>query len=361
MNSQLHNFSQVLFIGPQFENHRGGIGAVLDTYRQHADEFKFLPSYDARFGRMKNNGLFLITLFRLFFKLLLDRQIKIVHIHGASKGSFYRKYLVFLLSKYVFRKKLVYHLHSGEFHIFYEKSGSYIKKRIHHLAENVDLFICLSNHWYQFLSTHFKPKKLIILNNPVELPAIPKNLVAQNPVTQFLYLGLIVNKKGIFDLLEVITQNKKVWNHTFQLIIGGDGQNERLKTIIKENGLSEIVKFEGWVNGDKKAALLDQCDVLILPSYNEGLPISILEAMANRKAILSTRVGGIPAVVQDGENGYLFEPGNKNELETKMNLLLENPNQVLEMGKSSFIKVQPYLANYVMKELEEEYKVLSKI
>ncbi|HAO08235.1 MAG TPA: glycosyl transferase family 1 [Chryseobacterium sp.] len=294
----------------------------------------------------------------MVFVLLFDQKIKIVHIHGASRGSFYRKYIVFYISKYIFGKRVVYHLHSGEFHIFYESSGNFIKRRIQHLTQSVDLMICLSTHWYDYLGKNFKAKRLVILNNPVELPVVLNHHLDRNPVVRFLYLGLIVDKKGVFDLLAVIDKRKKDWNETFKLVIGGDGENDRLKTIIKENRLSKIVEFVGWVSGKEKATLLAQCDVLILPSYNEGLPISILEAMSYEKAILSTNVGGIPAVVADGHNGYLFEPGNLSALENKINMLLEHPDKVVDMGVKSLAKVKPYLVDNVLEQMNKEYQSL---
>ena len=129
-----------------------------------------------------------------------------------------------------------------------------------------------------------------------------------------LFLGLLGKNKGIYDLLECIRDHKVEFQGKLKLYIGGNGEIEHVKQLIKEYGIADIVIFEGWVSGDKKIELLNKSDAYILPSYKEGLPISILEAMSYGMPIISTPVGGIPEIVSNGENGYLVEPGNKEDI-----------------------------------------------
>ena len=133
-----------------------------------------------------------------------------------------------------------------------------------------------------------------------------------------------------------------------------------LQSIINECGLSKIVRFEGWVSGDKKVELLNNTDVFILPSYTEGLPISILEAMSYRLPVISTPVGGIPEVVRDGENGFLIKPGDKDALHNAIVRLANDEELREKMGNISYSKVQPHLPEIVAKELEDIYKKLVK-
>ena len=104
-----------------------------------------------------------------------------------------------------------------------------------------------------------------------------------------------------------------------------------------------------------KVAVFNNADVFILPSYNEGLPISILEAMSYGKAIISTSVGGIPEIVKQNENGLLIEPGNLEQIEQSINNLLEHPELINEFGAISEQLVQKYLPHFVLKELEGYY------
>ena len=93
-----------------------------------------------------------------------------------------------------------------------------------------------------------------------------------------------------------------------------DGETERLLTYLADHKLETLVQFEGWVSGEKKHELLSSSDVYILPSYHEGLPISILEAMNYQLPVIATPVGGTAEAVQEGINGFLVTPGDKDAL-----------------------------------------------
>lgn len=354
-------YKHILYIGPQHKKHRGGIGAVLASYATHIDDFKFIATYHGRYGGLQNIAFFIVSLLQLIWTLLRDRDIKIIHIHGASNNSFSRKYIVFFIAKFLFNKKVVYHLHGAKFHIYYEKSNPLTQHLINHLAESVDVFICLSSYWRNYLSEKFNIGNLAIINNPVSLTENRKNSVkdiCKSGTLDMLFLGRIGDRKGIFDLLEVINICQKQWKGKIKLIIGGDGEVERLKKYIEAHKLSAMVEYVGWVDDEKKHQLLLEIDVLILPSYNEGLPISILEAMNYGKAIIATDVGGISEVVAD-DNGFLIEPGNKEQLQSSINNLITAKKSVLKkMGLISIEKVMPYTIEKVIKQLKEIYTPL---
>ena len=145
------------------------------------------------------------------------------------------------------------------------------------------------------------------------------------------------------------------------LIIGGNGETDRLIKIIKDKKLDEIIRFAGWVNGEKKIEVLNKSHVFILPSYIEALPISILEAMSYNLPIISTRVGDIPDIVINNENGFLINPKDKDALKNAISEMLSvTPEKRIKMGRRSFNLVQPYLSIHVEKDLEELYLSLLK-
>jgi glycosyltransferase involved in cell wall biosynthesis len=129
-----------------------------------------------------------------------------------------------------------------------------------------------------------------------------------------------------------------------------------LKELIKKHQIEDIVEFIGWVTGEEKKRVLNGADVFILPSYNEGVPISILEAMSYGKPIIATNVGGIPEIVIMNKNGLLIDPGKPDQIEKAINTLLENPELVKEFGENSEKMIQKHLPHSVIKELEENYK-----
>ena len=136
--------------------------------------------------------------------------------------------------------------------------------------------------------------------------------------------------------MEIINEYKTDYNGRLILDIGGGMfEVERLKQFIKANHLEDIIHFHGWVSGDDKIRLLNTADAFILPSYTEGVPISILEAETYGLPILSTAVGGIPEIVSDGGNGFLFTPGDKVAMKTAVDKLLVDTKLCRALGESS--------------------------
>ena len=176
-----------------------------------------------------------------------------------------------------------------------------------------------------------------------------------------IFLGNINEPKGIFDLLAAIASHKEELRGKFFLHIGGKGEENRLMNIIAENGLGDIVCYDGWVAGERKASLMSMANIYILPSYAEGLPISILEAMTYGMAIISTPVGGIPEIVRQNENGILIAPGDTEALSNAILKLAEDKACRYDMGRRSIEIVQPYLPKNVERHLNILYSELSKI
>jgi len=346
--------SKILTIGPDYKNHRGGVGAVIEVYSRYYEVFNFIASHrpGSAFFRV---SLFLKALGKLILTLISDRKIKIIHIHGASFGSFYRKFILFLICKYIFRKKIIYHIHGGGFNLFYEKSDYFSKKLIRMLFSKADIVICISQSWMEYYQHTFRIKKLVLLSNVIDYPEKPSELKKQNELT-FLFLGLVCKPKGIYDLIEVIRRNKSSYRGRMKLWIGGNGEIDHLKDIILKYDLGELVEFLGWITSTKKAEVLNNSDVFILPSYYEGVPISILEAMSYGKAIIATNVGGVSEIVTDRENGLLIKPGDLEQIEKSLNYFLENRDLVKVYGKASAQIVQRHLPDKVIFEVEKIYK-----
>ena len=177
-------------------------------------------------------------------------------------------------------------------------------------------------------------------------------------ILNLLFLGLITNGKGNFDLIKVIAGNKEKYHSKIHLSVGGNGEVNRLNDLIKKHNIEELVEFLGWITREQKEIALSNTDIYILPSYNEGLPVSILESMSYGKAIISTDVGGIPEIVRNRENGLLISPGDLKQIEDALDFFLEYPQLIEEYGAVSELMVQKYLPHSVLKELTEIYKSL---
>jgi len=351
---------KVLTFGPAYKNHRGGIGAVIDVYSTFFEKFNFVPSYHSYDSNIAKILYFFGQFFVLTKTLIVNRDIRIVHIHGSHGGSFYRKFVAFLIAKKLFRKKIVYHIHSGTFNSFYLSSKGLQKKWIRKLVNGADAVICLAPVWADFLRENFQPKKIYIVNNVVTEPAVKalQGASLSSPVMNLLFLGKVGDNKGIFDLLEVIKQQKEFLNGKIRLFIGGDGEIDKLKAFITGNELSGMVEYAGWVDKEKKNLLFLDTHLYILPSYNEGLPGSILEAMSYGLPVIATPVGGIPEVVKDRVNGRLIQPGSLAGIEESLRFFLADKQLIPQYGQASLQMIGPFFPEYVARQLVEVYTAM---
>jgi len=333
--------SNILTVGTDYHNHRGGVGAVIEVYNQYYEVFNFIATHRPGSSIFKIY-IFILSLFKLIIALISNKKIKIIHIHGASYGSFYRKYIIFIISKYFFRKKIIYHIHGGGYKDFYKESNIVSKRLIRNLLSKADVVICLSQSWVEYFEQNFRIKRLIVLANIIDYPVL-NEYSARKDIITFLFLGLICKEKGIFDLIEVIGKGQEQFRARIKLLVGGNGEIQHLRELIKKYQIEDIVEFLGWISSVEKASVLNNSDVYILPSYHEGLPISILESMSYAKAVISTKVGGIPEIVGNNENGLLIDPGNLEQIKQSLIFFIENPKKIEEFGVISAQKAQKYL------------------
>ncbi len=160
-------------------------------------------------------------------------------------------------------------------------------------------YIPYTNNILNFADSKFKSENIL---NKKQL----KSINWANPL-KFLYVGRIEPNKGLIEMTEAL----KLLENDFELMIVGTGSFEtELRNLLKgEEFSTHKISFKGYIPfGPDLMEIYQNNDILILPSYSEGLPQVILEAMANGCLVLSTAVGGIPAVIKHGVNGFLFNP-----------------------------------------------------
>lgn len=341
---------KVLTIGCKFHPPYGGVPYVLYNYEQYV-----FPQFKHITNSGKGNIIYKLAkavsaLLIMVIKLIIDRKIKIIHIHTASYNSFKRSASFVKLSK-IFHKKVILHIHGGGFKEYYVTNPRFITS----ILNTCDVIITLSESWKKLFSEITTCNNIYILENIVPKPLFKRENKSIDCL-HLLFLGLITESKGIFDLLDVIHDNMNELKGKIMLHVGGNGKTEEFKKAIKDYGLDDYVTFEGWVSGKKKESILQQANVFILPSYTEGLPISILEAMSYKLPILSTPIGGIPEVVKDGVNGYLFSPGDKKSMYLCIKKIIDNKKQRLIMGEESFKIIKPYFPLNIENKLQSIYE-----
>lgn len=348
--------SKILMTGDYYKNnHPGGISAVVRYWSEDIESLQYYPIYRAG-GRLTKGWWFATSYIRLFLRLCTDRSIRIVHLHTAADGSFKRNSQLIRMIR-PFRKRILLHIHASRFKDFYEESSE--KERILETLRSTDKLVVLSESWKEwFISIGIASDRITILHNITPKPVHVPEAHTKDGKLHLLFMGEIGQRKGVFDILRALRDHKAEIDGKLALRIGGNRNEEQLKSTIKEYGLEGSVVFEGWVSGEKKTRLLNWADVYILPSFNEGLPISILEAMSHGCPIISSPVGGIPEIIRG--NGVLVTPGDSEDIFKGIRRYIDNPQLIASEGKESLKNVVPYLSENVMNELKELYLLESR-
>lgn len=342
----------ILSMGCNYKPVRGGIAQVLDIYDKYIfKDFRFIANSGG--GGLRNVWRLLSSICLLIKQLLSKREIKIVHIHTASYNSFYRSAIFVLLSKFL-GCKVILHIHGGGFKDFYKTNPRLIRR----ILEITDCLIVLSRSWKNLFESITKKPLIRVVPNPVVLPSNEDlDHREHSPLLRLLFLGLLDQQKGIYDLLQVLADHKAEFEGRVLLNVAGNGDVDSFERAVRKMGLEQLVAFHGWVSGDKKKELLLNSDVFILPSYAEGLPMAVLEAMAYGLVIVSTSVGAIPEVVSQ-DYGYLIAPGDQKALLDSLRSVSVEYEQLLEFKQASAREGQKYSVDSVARDLEIVYQGL---
>jgi glycosyltransferase involved in cell wall biosynthesis len=154
-----------------------------------------------------------------------------------------------------------------------------------------------------------------------------------------LFLGRLDPAKGVLDLLQALAELRPAVPDV-RLLCAGEGDRSAVARYAERLGVGDVVKFTGWVGPSGKRALLEAATVLALPSYEETLPMSVLEAMAAGVPVVVSPVGGMPEIVADGVSGLFAAPGDVATLQRQLRKLLADRTLAARMGAAARQSIQ---------------------
>lgn len=277
-------------------------------------------------------------------EFLKKDDFDVVHVHFPFASS-----ILITINKKL-REKMIYTAHIGEEKKRFALDSSaplplkffspdlYLMKRV---RKNVVLNDPLKD---KLVEKGIKEEKLEVIPNGVNLRDFEDNLneniknkYGLEGKTTVMFSGTITPRKGI-DYLVRAADILRSENILF-LLVGNPNLDkeftEKVKEFIKAKGLEESVKLPGFVPYEDLKALYSACDVFVLPSFEEGDPIALKEALASGKPLIGTNVGGIPMQIREGWNGFLVEPANEKQLAEKIKYLLDNGEERKRTGRNS--------------------------
>ncbi|MFA5754249.1 MAG: glycosyltransferase family 4 protein [Patescibacteria group bacterium] len=250
----------------------------------------------------------------------------------------------------------------------YASSGAsllaYLEMTIHHkilniYKKNIDLLIAPSNFIRELLIRSGWPEeKMITIYNPApEIGRLSGARLETDTKDYLLYFGRLATEKGIEDLI------KTVRNNSWRLKIAGDGSEEKKLRLLSASEVdSGQIEFLGRLSKEPLEKIMAEARAVVIPSrWPENMPLSLLESLASGKIVVASRVGGIPEIIKDGENGFLFTPGNTKELTAKINRLLKlKKEEIKKIRLRARTSAQALNPNDHLKAILKIYQKLAK-
>ena len=267
-----------------------------------------------------------IRLIFYFYKLLLFRP-DCVLLFFSDGASAFEKGLMNLTASLLKIKTIVFPRAGKLISQYHNKS--FFRKSIRMLFSTANIFLSQGKEMSLFAKNDLKFESNMIheifnWTATNELLEIGKTKILQKKVYEIIFVGWVESYKGIQELIEVLGQ-LKADGYEFKLLIAGDGSIKKdMQDLTFKLNLKREVFFLGWLNKNELYSQLKSADLFVLPSWSEGFPNSIVEAMSSKVPIISTNVGTIPGHIKNQENGLLINKRNQNELKRAIELLINN-------------------------------------
>lgn len=348
--------SRVVMLGTSFET-RGGVASVLETYRDAGLFERWPVDYVAthRDGTKLEKFLKAVDGVCMFLALLCRVPRALLHVHTASRASFWRK-SVFMSAALLARWPVILHLHGGGFKTFYEEECGPVRRAlVRFFLDRAACIVVVSDRWAAWMKGVTSNPRVVSIANAVRLPALSP---ARREPALVVFAGRCSESKGIYDLLQATLQLRRVIPK-LRIECAGDGDLDEVERAIASMGLADRVRVHGWVDSRRRDELLARAAVFVLPSHAEGLPMSVLEAMAAGCPVIASAVGGIPDLVQDGVNGLLIPAGDTRALAAAMRRLIEDSALARKLGVAARATIAArYTGERMLERLEQIYRSL---
>jgi glycosyltransferase involved in cell wall biosynthesis len=322
----------------------GGMGRVKDYMLASGGDALGRTRFEALVTRDESGAahslLLLLKAILAIWGTRLTGRLALVHVHFGDKGSAARKGLVILAARAV-GAPVILHLHAAELTQFYAGLNPLLQYLLRLPFRAASSVIVLGKLWRDWLvdDLGIEAKKIDILYNGVPVAVIPRDFAKAAPVPcRILFLGLLSERKGISDFLHGLAgigPGAPAW----EAVIAGNGDIPAYEAKARALGLEAHTRFIGWVDQQGVRRELARADMMVLPSYNEGLPLVILEALGSGTPVIATPIGAIPEVLEDGENVLFVTPGDRAGLAEAMTRLIADPalrQQLSTRGQARF-------------------------
>jgi glycosyltransferase involved in cell wall biosynthesis len=264
----------------------------------------------------------------------LSGRLAGVHVNMAERLSLFRKGLVIVACR-ALGVPVVLHLHAAQLHHFYRALPSPLKGITRWVFSLPASVIVLGDAARSFVIDELQvpAESVVIVTNGVPEPEARLEPESEQGLQQLLFLGNLMERKGVTDLLEALAL-PGFDRARLRVTLAGGGDVQGYQAKARELGIDAFVTFTGWSEQAQVASLMAHASVLVLPSYDEGLPLAILEALANSVAVVCSPVGEIPSVLHDNVHACFAQPGDVAGLAATLQRVLYEPGLMGYLGRN---------------------------
>ena len=287
----------------------------------------------------------LVTLIHImkFIVCICIKTPNVLLITGT--GNLFLEQMWFILLAKIFRIKVILHYH-GPFYLFWEESSIFKRKCIGFFYGLLDTMIVLSQRDCKCARIFLREGKFTIIPNYVTMRdyqlASEKKMSVEDNIVKIIFIGGINPlRKGLEDLISVMNEIIPV-EKDVRFILSGGGEVRKCLTADIHSNCWQRVDYVGWLSERQKRKMYKNSDIMVLPSYDEGMPYVLIEAMASGMAIVSTDVGGIPELIPSEKYGIIIQPGDTTALKDSLLLLIRNSALRESMGGKNIKRIKKY-------------------
>lgn len=287
---------------------------------------------------------------------LLWRRPRIVHINTSMNGKAYWRDLSLLAVARLFRRKIVYQVHGGALPQNFFPRSRILTGLLRRVLLTPEAVAVLSQEELAAYRAFDGRIKVHLTPNAIsaDVLEIPRSVNLDAPL-RLVFVGRLVASKGLFELVEALRLLKER-GHQFTLQIAGRGPDEdALNKAVQDAGIEDRVRFLGAVFGTAKRQLWLNSDILVYPTWQEGLPYALLEAMAAGCVPVTCPVAAIPDVMQDGVHGLFIPLRNPEQLAKAVARLDLHRDDMARMAAAGRARVRE---QYTTGRLAEDFRRL---
>lgn len=327
--------NKVLVIGTSHKT-RGGITSVINAHKKGEQWTRYHCKWiETHIDKGAIWKLFYLLKGWLQFIILLP-YYNLIHIHTSEPPSAIRKCLFMPFAKLLGKKVIVH------FHAFSPETtiNSKYQKIYKYLFNEADCVIVLSQLWEKYVNDTFHlGDKVKVIYNPCTTEVLEEKYTKKK---QILFAGTVNARKGYSDMIKAFAKIAHKYPN-WKIVFAGNGEVQQGEELAKSLGIESQTVFLGWVNGKAKDKVFKESEIFCLPSYAEGFPMAVLDAWAYGLPVITTPVGGIPDIAEDGKNMLLFNAGDTEKLAYNMKTLIDNEdlrnqiiNESIKLAKTTF-------------------------